>query len=216
MISKKDSRPFLIKQAIGGKQTNKDDTIYESQWHTVYGLIGDPTGAIYARMYGIEEVYDKVIIVNATNLTSSIQNNTLIMIDNYPTSNYQYGDYDISRIYPPYNGEIVIGLTKRESIDMPKIYYDSKSDDILYYQLNFDKTKLKAYVSTKLTLPFKIDDYIWTREPSSNKTTSHLYTFKSKIQIGYDNRYKPFYELTFEEVEEQTQEVGVEENDSQE
>lgn len=215
MISKKDSKPFLIKQAIGGKKTNKENTIYESKWHTVYGLIGDPSGMIYTRIYGIEEVYDKVIIINATSTTSSIQNNTLVMVDDYPTSNYQYGDYDIKRIYPPYNGEIVIGLTKRQSVDMPKLYFDSDNDNILYCQLNFDKDTLKAYIKTKFPLPFKLNDYVWTRKPTNNETTTNLYLFKSKSQIGFDNNYKPFYELTFEKVEEQSQEVEVEENDSQ-
>ena len=200
MISKKDSRPFLIKQAIGGKQTNKDDTIYESNWRVVYGLIGDPSGSVMFRIYGYEEAFDKVIIVNATSNTLSIQNNTLVMIDDMPTINYEYGDYDIARIFPPYNGEIRIGLTKRQAVDLPKLYFDS-NDNILYYQLNFDRTTKKAYIKTKQPLPFKVGDYVWTREPANNEETSYLLTFTSQTKIGFDEHYQPFYELTFEESE---------------
>lgn len=200
MISKRDSRPFLIKQAIGGKQTNKDNTIYESDWHIVYGLKSDPSGSISSRIYGAEELYDKVLIVNATPATRSIQNNTLIMLDDMPTSNYGYGDYDIARIYPEYNGEIVIGLTKRQSVDMPKLYFDN-NNDILYYQLNYDKTTKKAYIKTNQTLPFKIGDYVWTREPANNEETSYLFTFTTQTKVGFDDHYQPFYELVFEEIE---------------
>lgn len=216
MISKKDSRPFLIKQAIGGKQTNKETTVYEENWTTVYGLISKPSGSIYARLFGLEEVYDKVLIVNATANTKAIQNNTLIMLDDYPTSNYPYGDYDIARIYPPYNGEIRIGLTKREAVDMPKLYYDSESDDILYYQLNYDKNTLKAYTKANNPLPFEIGDYVWTREPSNNQVVDNILELKSKTRIGFDNNYKPFYELLFEEPKNNENENSEEENNGEE
>ena len=200
MISKKDSKTFLIKQAIGGKQTNKDDTIYESDWQVVYGLISEPSGSIYARIYGSEEVYDKVIVVNATANTRSFQNNTLIMLDDMPTVNYEYGDYDIARIYPEYNGEIRIGLNKRQAIDLPKLYFDADNNGILYYQLNYDRTTKKAYIKTRQPLPFSIGDYVWTRQPVDNTVTKHLMTFTSQTKIGFDDHYQPFYELTFEDV----------------
>jgi len=120
------------------------------------------------------------------------------MLDDMPTENYEYGDYDIARIYPEYNGEIRIGLNKRESIDLPKLYFDN-NDGILYYQLNFDSTTKKAYVKSRQPLPFKIGDYVWTREPANNEVTSHLLTFTQMSKVGFDCHFQPFYELTFEE-----------------
>ena len=198
MISKKDSKPILIKQAIGGKQTNKDDTIYENNWQVVYGLISEPSGTIYNREYGIEEVYDKVITVTATSKTRAIQDNTIVMLDDYPSSNYEYGDYDIARIFPEYNGEIRIGLNKREAIDMPKIYF-AYNNAILYYQINYDNITKKAYIKNKFKLPFNVNDYVWTREPASSQSTSHRLRITKKSKIGFDSHFKPFYELTFVE-----------------
>ncbi len=201
MISKRDSKPFLIKQAIGGVKTTKEDTIYESNWKTVYGLVGDPSGSINTKIYGLEENYDKIIIVNATSTTRAIQENTLIMLDDYPTSNYEYGDYDIEKIFPEYNGEIRFGLRKREEIDMPKLYFNNNGT-ILYFQLNFDKNTIKGYIRSKCPLPFNTKSYVWTRKPANVNSTSHRLYFKQKRKIGFDSYYQPFTELIFEDAEE--------------
>lgn len=198
MISKKESRPFLVKRAIGGIQTNKENTIYEDEWQITYGIIGDPSGSAIARIYGIEETYDKIIVMDATELTRSIEPTSIILVENMPTENYYLGDYDIARIYPEKNGIISIGLNKRESVDLPRIYYYN-GENILYFQLNFDIENNVGYVLRKNYLPFAVGDYIWTREPDDDEDTSYRFVFTEQNQVGFDDRYQPFYELVFEE-----------------
>ena len=145
MFSKKDSKPFQIKFPIGIKKTNKSDMKYQDSWNLIYGLISNPNGSVRNNIYGYEGEFDKVITVVATPLTRQINYDTLFIVDNMPTLNYENGDYSPKYIYPEYNGEITIGLVKKEAINVPKLYFSTELG-ILYYQINFDKDKLKAYV----------------------------------------------------------------------
>lgn len=198
MISKRDSKPFQIKFSVGIQKTNKVDMQYENDWHTCYGLVRDTVTGKNANYYGFESLYDKVITVNAGSITRMINYNTLIIVDNIPTSIYNGGDYSIKQIYPEYNGEIVIGLSKKEAVNIPKLYFESNGQ-ILYYQLNFDKDTLKAYVLNKEYLPFKVGDYVWTREPSSSSVTEHRLKLTSISKVGFDKQFLPFNELIFVE-----------------
>ena len=198
MISKRDSKPFKIKFAVGVEKTNKSDMQYENDWHTCYGLIRDiPTGVL-KNIYGYESAYDKTITVNAGSITRLLNYDTLICVDNIPTTVFDTGDYSIKRIYPEYNGEIVIGLSKKQAINIPKLYFEYNGK-IIYCQLNFDKQKLKAYISNKETLPFKEGDYLWTREPVDGSSTNNRLKFVSMSKTGIDEHFKNFYELTFSE-----------------
>lgn len=198
MISKKDSKPLKIKFAVGVEKTNKSDMQYENNWHTCYGLIRDTVTGLNVNVYGYESLYDKVLTVNAGSRTRAIDYNTLFIVDNIPTSVYEGGDYSVKQIYPEYNGEIVIGLEKKKSVNIPKLYFNNDGN-ILYYQLNFDKKTLKAYVSSKTILPFKEGDYVWTREPVDTSVSKNRLKFVSKSKTGLDKQFKNFYELTFVE-----------------
>ena len=196
MIPKNDSKPFKIKFPIGISKTNKVDMKYQDEWQTVYGLVGEPNGAISKYVYGIDTPFDKVIVVNASSITRAINENTLFIVDNIPTTTYENGDYSVTRVTPERNGEIVIAISKKESVDIPKLYFKN-GDDVLYYQLNFDKKTLKAYVSVNEFLPFNEGDYVWTREPSDFEQTKNRLKFVSKSKIGLGSHFKPFIELTF-------------------
>ena len=197
MISKKDSKPFKIKFAVGiEKNTKSDDMLYLNDWHTCYGLIRDTITDLNVNLYGYEALYDKVITVNAGSKTRAINYDTLFIADNIPTSVYETGDYSVKRIYPEYNGEIIIGLTKKKDVNIPKLYFEDNGK-ILYCQMNFDKKTLKAYVPNKTFLPFKEGDYVWTREPVDNTVQKNRLKFISKTKTGLDKGYKNFYELTF-------------------
>ena len=198
MISKRDSKPFKIKFAVGIEKTNKVDMQYENNWHTCYGLIRDTANGVNVNPYGFDAMYDKVITVNAGSNTRSINYNTLFIVDNIPTSVYGGGDYSVQQIYPEYNGEIVIGLTKKKDVDIPKLYF-SHNGNILYYQINFDKNTLKAYISNKEILPFKEGDYVWTREPADISTVKNRLKLKSVSKTGLDSQFKNFNELIFVE-----------------
>lgn len=198
MISKKDSKPFKIKFSVGIQKTNKADMQYQKDWHTCYGLVRDNITGVSVNYYGGEDIVDKVITVNAGSITRAINYDTLFIVDNIPTKVYENGDYSVEKIFPEYNGEIVIALVKREAVNIPKLYFE-KDGTILYFQINFDKKKLKAYISSKTILPFKEGDYVWTREPIDSSSTKNRLKFVSKTKTGMDKGFKNFYELTFVE-----------------
>lgn len=198
MISKIDSKPFKIKFPIGISKTNKIDMKYQDEWQTVYGIVGDPNGAISKYVYGIDVPFDKIIVVNASSITRAINENTLFIVDNIPTTTYEKGDYSVKRRLPEHNGEIVIALSKKESVNIPKLYF-ANGNEILYYQINFDKKTLKGYASSDAFLPFKEGDYVWTREPSDSSDTKHRLKLVSKSKIGLGSNFKPFIELSFVE-----------------
>ena len=199
MFSNKDTKPFLVKFPIGVLKTNKSDMQYESSWNLFYGLISNPNGSFDKNMYGYEGDFDKVITVVATPLTRRIGYDTIFMVDNYPTINFDGGDYSPKYIFPEFNGQITIGLVKKEAVNIPKIYFDSDFG-ILYYQINFDKNTLKAYVPYEQILPFSVGNFVWTREPTTSSETKHRLRLVSESKIGLDRRFQPFRELTFEEI----------------
>ena len=198
MVSKKDSKPILIKFPIGTSKTTKVDMEYEDEWRLVYGLISEPTGVRINNPYGYDLNFDKVITLNAGEITRLIDYDTLILIDNMPTSIYANGDYSVQRVFPEYNGEIVIGLSKKESVNIPKLYYE-RNGKILYYQLNFDKNSLVAYAKKNQAIPFSESTYVWTREPAdSSQTANRLKIVSVGDKVGFDDRYIPFTEIKFE------------------
>lgn len=198
MVSKKDSKPILVKFPIGASKTTKVDMEYEDEWRLVYGLISEPTGVRVNNPYGYDLNFDKVITLNAGEITRLIDYDTLILIDNMPTSIYANGDYSVQRVFPEYNGEIVIGLSKKESVNIPKLYYE-RNGKILYYQLNFDKNSLVAYAKKNQAIPFSVNTYVWTREPAdSSQTANRLKIVSVGEKVGFDDRYIPFTEIKFE------------------
>lgn len=195
MISKRDSKPFQVKFSVGVEKTNKINVQYYEEWHTCWGIVRD-TASKTNHYYGYEAIYDKIITVNAGSITRLIDYDTLFCVDNIPTSVYKDGDYSAEQIYPEYNGEIVIGLKKKDAINIPKLYFEHNGK-ILYYQLNFDNKTKKAYIPIKSILPFKEGDYVWTREPADSSITSNRLLFQNKSKTGVDSQFKNFYELTF-------------------
>lgn len=195
MISKRDSRPFMVKFPIGISKTTKSAMQYEDNWITLYGLISEPSGSIFKNEYGNETRFDKIITLNAGSVSKSITYDTIFMLDDIPTSNYKLGDYSPEYIYPEYNGEIVIGLVKVEAIPLPKLYF-FHNDKSLYYQINFDSEKLVAYYPANQRIPFKSGDYVWTREPTSKDVSNHR-LFISNISTYQGN--KKFNLITFVE-----------------
>lgn len=198
MISKRDSKPFLIKFPIGVSKTSKKEMIYQNNWQIVYGLVGDPSGRFASTVYGKEQNFDKMITLNAGSLSRQINSNTVFLLDNMPTDNYSKGDYSVSYIFPEYNGEIVIGLTKRQSISLPKLYFFTEMEQPLYFQLNFDSNEKVAYVSENEFLPIGMNQSVWESEPKSEDDANSRLIFKSKAKVGFTNNHKPFYKLTFE------------------
>ena len=68
MISKRDSRPFLVKTPIGYSKTSSNQNAVFGDWITLYGLIRDTTKDTNLTVYGIEMPFDIQITLNATSL----------------------------------------------------------------------------------------------------------------------------------------------------
>lgn len=198
MISKRDSRPFLIKFPIGTSKNDKSEKVYSQEWNVVYGLKSDPRGTIRENVYGNNLAFDKIIILNAGSLTRKIDYDTAILLDNMPTSVYDKGDYKVSYIYPERNNEIVIGLNKKEGVSIPKLYFINE-EQVLYTQMNFDKTTLKAYADKKQHIPFSLGQDVWTRTPQDEFTMEHRLSVTSIKDTGFDKNSKNFVEITFSE-----------------
>ena len=198
MISKRDSKPFLIKFPIGVSKTKKTDMTYQHNWEVVYGLISDPNGIYQSNVFGKDMNFDKVITVNAGANTRRIAKNTIFLVDNMPTENYPKGEYSVKYVYPEYNGEIVLGLEKKQAINLPKLYFYVDSNEPLYFQLNFDTKEKVAYIGVNEILPIDLNDYVWEREPQSLSDSEHKLKLISKEKTGYSKNHKPFYKLTFE------------------
>jgi hypothetical protein len=200
MISKRDSKPFQIKFPIGVSKTTKTDMVYQDDWETVYGLVSDPNGVYNNNIYGKDYVFDKVVTVNAGSKTRAINKSTVILVDNMPTDNFLKGDYTVKYKFPECNGEIVIGLERRQAINLPKLYFFADEEKPLYFQLNFDKTQKVAYIDSNEILPIGINDFVWETQPENESDTKGKLKLVSKQIIGFTGNYKPFYKLIFEVV----------------
>ena len=198
MISKRDSKPILIKFPIGTGEQDSREKIYQSDWNLVYGLVRDPSGFYNKEIYGGEPNFDKVITVNAGSLTRMIDYDTAILLDEMPTDIMAKGDYSVSYIYPEYNGEIVIGLNRKEAIKFPRLYFYNNGT-LLYTQMNYDKETLQAFVPKRQVVPFELNTYVWTREPSSESDTSYRLSVSQINNVGFNDFYKPFKSILFVE-----------------
>ena len=196
MISKRDSIPFKVKFPIGESDEDVKDMIYEDDWQTEYGLI-KTSGLFDKKIYGIDLDFDLVMVVNANPLTRRINKQCLFLVNDMPTNIFENGDYTPKHIFPEYNGEISIGLSKKEDIAIPRLYF-AVGENILHIQINFDSETKKAYIPRTQTLPFKVGDYVWTRRPADSTQTEHRLKLTSTKVTGLSDNFIAFLELSFE------------------
>lgn len=197
MISKRDSKPFLVKFPIGVVRDLSTETQFNEEWNVCYGLISDPRGSLFRRIYGNEPEFDKVIIVNYGSTSKKINYETNILIDNMPTDTFAGGDYSITSITSPYNNEIVIGLNKISSVNIPKIYF-YKNGQLMFVQFNLDSSTNTIYAGRNDIVPFEVGDNVWLREPESEEDKSFRYKVSAFNNVGFTKWYKPFLEITLE------------------
>lgn len=195
MIPKKDSKPFLVKFVIANTLDNEPKPIY-SDYVCVSGLIGDPVGYVSREPYGLELDFDRLITLNATTTTRKISYDTAVLLGEYPTSNFPNGNYYVSKIFPEYNNEIVIGLKKIDGLDIPRLYY-LYNGSLVAYQLNYDKESNVGYIDRKQPVPFNTNSIIWNRKPSHIDQVNHRIKFEGQELVGVDNQHMSYYKLKF-------------------
>ena len=196
---REDYYPLLIKYAISTTVGNSNNAVY-SEWNTIYALKENPTGYVERVTYGITFDYDRIIIVDASNLTRKIKENTVFLINEYPTINNKYGNYIVSKKFPEYLGKITIALKNNQSNALPRIYYfDNTLNQVLAYQINFDFEKMRGYVGKYDDIPFNSNSKIWFREPLSKDDNEYVMKFISQQMVGIVKNLKVYKELIFEQ-----------------
>lgn len=194
---REDYYPLLVKYVISTTVGNSENANY-SDWNTIYALKENPTGYVERLSYGITFDYDKLIIVDASEKTRKIKSNSIFLINEFPTSNFENGNYYVTKLFPEYQGKIMIALKSANNYSLPRIYYfDSAKNEIFAYQLNFDLKTLKGYVGKYEDLPFTSKSKIWYREPTDENDTEFMLSFVSQSNVGIVQNLKLFKELTF-------------------
>lgn len=198
MVPKRDSKPILVKFPLGISEEDGRNKLYDKNWQTVYALISDPSGTKKENLYGSDFDFDKVITVNAGAIARKIDYDTAILIDEMPTSLLLKGDYSVKYIFPEFNKEIVIGLSRKEAIKFPRLYFYNNGK-LLFSQMNYDNDLRISYCNKRQYVPFAVGDFVWTREPDSEVDTKHRLRVSSIEKVGFDSKYKPFFKITFVE-----------------
>lgn len=191
----KNSFPILIKLAIGKTtDTQSQEHIY-GDWKVVY-IKSQQTGGLDKTNYGFIESYDLVINLDSNSVTRQIDATTLFLINEMPTSNFELGNYEVAKIFPPANGLIKIGLVAKGSEKFNKIYY-KYNDMVISYQLNLDYKTLIGYIPADKTIPFNINSILWKTKPIDVNQVNNRIKLIAKSKTGVDKTDKRFYKLTF-------------------
>lgn len=198
MISRRDSKPFLIKFINATQEINDRMPVY-SGWEVVTGLISKLSGFVNGQMYGRELDYDLSIIVNATDISRRISESTAFLIGEYPTNLFIKGNYEVVKVEPEYNREIVIRLKKIEGIKIPNLYY-TDGENIYSYQLNFDVNENKGYIDKNRLHPFTTETVVWSRKPKTIQQQTYRLRYLSQGEVGVSSQYVKFKELRFEAI----------------
>lgn len=198
MPVKKDKRPILVKFNIADKTGDTNACVY-GDWQVIYMSDKSITSAYSREIYGTEEDFDLVILLDASPTTKRINEQSVFLINEYPTENNVKGNYRIKRLFPEYLGLIRIGLESIEGKSTQRLYY-LDGENIYSYSLNYDRTNNLGYVGKYDVHPFAQATTIWKTEPLNSSDTVDRIQFVSETNVGIINNYKVFKQLTFSEV----------------
>lgn len=198
MPVKKDKRPILVKFNIADKTGDTNACVY-GDWQVVYMSDKSITSAYNREIYGTEEDFDLVILLDASPITKRINEQSLFLINEYPTENNIKGNYRIKRLFPEYLGLIRIGLESIEGKSTQRLYY-LDGENIYSYSLNYDNINNLGYIGKYDVHPFTQATTIWKTEPLNSSDTVDRIQFISETNVGIVNNYRVFKQLTFSEV----------------
>lgn len=195
---REDYYPVLVKYVISTTVGNSEIANL-SDWNIVYALKENPTGYVERLSYGMELDFDRIIIVDASEKARKIKNNSIFLVEEYPTCNNEKGNYHITKIFPEYLGKIMIALKSSKINALPRLYYlDSESNGIYAYQLNFDKNTMKGYIGKYDDHPFTSSTKIWYREPINAGDNEYVVRFTAENRVGIVSNLRKYKELSFE------------------
>lgn len=199
MLASKDLVPIGLKFKVGIKSGQSP----VQQFSKLYVVSGSINRNVRAEMlnYGKVLNYDLAVILNACDTTRMIDYDTVFYIDEMPTNNMPAGNCYVAELLPERNGQIIVGLKRKEGLGYPRIYY-AIGDTIYEYQMNFDSDKLIGYVPKNALLPFNESSKVWIKaRPINVSQTANLVKLKGTMNVGLAAWYSNFKQLTFEAVD---------------
>ena len=200
MAIKKDKKPILAKFTQGVSVGSAEKSNY-TDWTLIYYTRDSLSGGFVKEVYGIDEDFDLIIVLDSNNITKQISGNTVFLINEYPTNLNVEGNYVVRKTLKHDNGEIVVGLEKVKSTQHKNLYY-ADSGKIYSVQLNFDNETMKAYTNKYAVVPFETGSVLWVYEPDDINDTENRIIVTSVTETGIVDNYKVFKEYSFGEYNE--------------
>lgn len=190
-------KPFLVKFPIG-KSLGRNGKPLLSDAFVLHSEQASREGEVDKREYGVVYDYDKVIVVNVNKLTDNIDKTTVFFIDEMPTRNNEFGDYEFVGKSDNIFGNYKIYLKKVVKNNYPEIYYLHHLGSICSFQLNYDKNEMVAYVPKERFVPFNHNNKIWTKKPVDENDDSNRISFVNKEIVGFTENSMSHLKITFE------------------
>lgn len=192
-------KPLLIKFSQGNA-TGEQENSKLGSWQVAYYTRSAVSGSIQKQLYGLDDNYDLVVIFTANPITKQITENTLFLIDEYPTDLNSEGNYTARRVIVHDDNQIVVGLNKVRGVKHANIYYYD-GGNLYACQVNYDSDTQKVYVNKYSTLPLVAGTAVWTSEPASEDDTTDAFTVSSVATVGIVSDLLVFKEISLTQVE---------------
>lgn len=111
----RNKRPIVFKNFVStgyavdsqGRKTGQKEVVYSGPI-TVYGTVSTPTGSITLEMFGTNEVYDKIVVLDQTDI--NISETSILWIDVQYADGVPY-DYKVKKVIRNHNF-LTIGVRK--------------------------------------------------------------------------------------------------------
>lgn len=193
MAISKNKRPILAKFSQGNTVDGAEYT-KSGKWEVIYYTKSYQSGTVSKQLYGLDDNFDLVLTFDANSITKQISENTLFLVDEYPTNLNEDGNYTVKRIVKHDNNEIVVGLRKQRGIEHKNLYYYD-SGNLYACQVNYDSSTQKAYVDKYSTIPLRVGSVVWDYEPENNEDTENRFVVTSVTYVGIVDNLKVFKEI---------------------
>lgn len=197
MAISKSKKPLLAK-FTQGISVGSEEKAQLTDWTTIYYLRNSLSGNFNKEVYGITEDFDLVVVFASNSITKQIAENTLFLIDEYPTNLNENGNYIVKRIIKHDNNEVVVGCEKRNAIQYKNLYYNNNGE-IYSFQINFDTDTMNGYTNKYIQVPFTTGDVLWLYEPTSIDDTENRIQLNSVTNVGIVDNLLIFNQYSFGE-----------------
>ena len=194
MAISKYRMPILVKFSQGNSVGSAEQSKL-SGWATLYYTRSYESGTVSRQIYGLDDNFDLVLTFDSNSKTRQIAENTLFLVNEYPTELNVDGNYTVKRIVRHDNNEIVVGLRKNKGVKHANLYYYS-GNELLACQVNYDSTTKKAYIDKYSTIPLAVGLTVWDFEPDDKNDTENRYVVTSVATVGIVDNLKTFKEIT--------------------